>query len=294
LNLDEFNAADWGEDALKALDKWQQGDIVETGKTLIWAGPGGTDVITGLDGAHPDQDRTLFAPRQDTGTGLAVITSQTCDVIGTGPGAKQPWVQVSPICQITNTSAIAEIQDRKRLNHFLVTGLDSEGCHAVDLRLSMPISKAILIDQEPRRGFDESLAPLFAEQLATKAGRVSFHDLLSFSLARALAALVEQEKNAGTWPGYVEQFRIGVKQGTPLRPLSFYLLAVTEVVATGDFEKKVRGCFSTWKKSERANLRVANIVPDDPKVRALEDLTIPTYRDTFHLAVPGFTTHFWF
>jgi len=296
LNLEPFNALDWGDEARTALDGWRQGDLVETGKTLLWIGPGGSDPITSTAGGDPLADRVLVIAKQPEGTGFSVITSQTCDVIGEGPGSTQPWVQVSPVCRIpdADTNLIAQIHDRRALNYFKVTGMKLEGFYAADLRLSQPISKAVLLEQKPRRAFDETLAPVFAEQLSMKAGRVSLHDLLSDSLARALGSMVASEVKAGTWPAYVEQFRIGISQGTALNPLAFYLLAVTEVDATADVTKKIERCFERWKKDSRAELRRANIVPGKVVVRDLAGLPIATYRNTFPLAIREVSSRFWY
>lgn len=296
MNLETFSAADWGDAARQALDGWRQGDILETGRTLIWTGPGGLDPITNVDGENPLSDRVLVTETQPAGTGLSVITSQTCDVIGQGPGAKQPWVHVSPICRIPDEdkNLIADIQDRRALNYFKVSTLADDACYAVDLRLTQAISKALLLSQRPRRAFDEALAPLFAEQLSMKAGRASLHDLLSDSLARSLGDMITNAIAVGTWPAYVEQFRIGIRQGTPLRPLAFYLLVVTEDHPDDALIRMIERRFDKWKKTNRDDLRKEDLVAAKVEVRTVREIPVPTYRDTFPLAVRELGARFWY
>lgn len=295
MTIDGLLATKWSEETCKTLDAWQQGDLIQIGANVPWIAPSGTDIITGEEGPQSQAGRSLITGVIND-TGYAVITSQTCDVIGVGQGAKHPWVQVSPVCRIMDNGIAAEVQAGKLLSRFLVTADlgAGDGTFAVDLRINYPVSKALLLDQSPRPAFARTDLPRFAERLAVKAGRASFHDLISSSLVNALSTLVQTQRAAGTWQEVVEQFRIGIVDGTRLEPRSFYLLAVTDVEPEAGLIKKITKCVDAWKTKNRGVLRQAQINVETAKVRCLSQLPISTYRETAHLIVPSFTRRFWF
>lgn len=295
MSLDDLNGQPWDQTTLDGLDKWQQGHIVETGSRLFWTAPGGRDVVTGTDGGDPASTRVLGSAAAHT-TELSVITSQTCDVIGNGQGRKHPWVQVSPICEITDPNVIANVQNGRLLSQFLVTAdLGREGTFAVDLRFTHPVSKAVLLDQTPRHAFVSEVDRCqFAERLAAKVGRASLHDLLAGSLAQALSNFVLEEQKLGEWDGLVEQFRVVIIEGTRLEPRRVRLLAVTENPPGSSLTKKIDKCVEGWKKANRQRLRSARIDVESTQVRSLENLDVRVYRDSAHLPVEAVTRRFWF
>ena len=98
----------------QALNDWRQGDLVY-GVRLFWAAPA-DDELTGLSVDDPGDGRWAViswdgAPAtaedaSDTGEAAGggspswgIITSQTCDVVATGPGRRHPTVQVSPLLE---------------------------------------------------------------------------------------------------------------------------------------------------------------------------------------------------
>lgn len=294
LNLDNLNSQPWPEDAVLALDAWRQGDVIEVGKRLMWIGVSGQDMLTGVT-SDSAGDRVL-ASHDGCTTGYAVITTQTCDVIGAPPGSKQPWVQVSPICAITDSSQLSNIQRGWLLNHVLVTAdLDLSGTNAVDLRYSFPVSKSVLLQQTRRSAFTSEADVLrLAERLAVKAGRASHHDLIGSSLAQALKAFVAAEIRAGTWQSPVEQFRVVISEGTRLHPRRVRLLVITKMAATSALTKAISGCVKTWKKQERKELEAAQIDVEPVEFRALHDIDVSDYRAAVHLPVEEVTRTYWF
>jgi hypothetical protein len=294
LSLDDLNSQPWPKEAVRALDAWQQGDVVEVGKRLMWIGVGGKDALTGVT-SDADGDRVLASDDGGT-TGYAVITTQTCDVIGAPPGSKQPWVQVSPICAVTDSSQLNNIRKGWLLNHVLVTAdIGLSGTNAVDLRHSFPISKAVLLQQVRRSAFTNEADVLrLAERLAVKAGRASHHDLIGGSLAQALKAVVAAEIEAGTWQSPIEQFRVVITEGTRLQPRRVRLLVITKVTATSALTKAINTCVKAWKKRERKPLADAQIDVEEVEFRAIRDIDVPDYRAAVHLPVEEVTRTYWF
>lgn len=294
MSLDDLNSQPWPAEAVRALDAWQQGDVVEVGKRLMWIGVSGQDALTGVT-CEAAGNRVLASDDGCT-TGYAVITTQTCDVIGAPPGSKQPWVQVSPICVVNDSSQINNIQKGWLLNHVLVTAdLGLSGTNAVDLRHSFPISKAVLLQQARRSAFTSEVDVLrFAERLAVKAGRASHHDLIGGSLSQALKTVISAEVAKGTWKSPIEQFRVIIAEGTRLQPRRLSLLVITRPPVTSALTKKVNACVKTWKKRERKPLAAAQIDVEGVEFRTLSDLDVHDYRTAVHLPIEEVTRTYWF
>ena len=105
---------------------------------------------------------------------LGIITSQTCDIVGSGPGAKHPVVQVSPLTPLSSLSAdrAAAVRNGTVVELIHLPTFDG-GQWAVDLRISLPASKGVLLAQPPRPGFDNEAQTLaFAERVSeSRVGR---------------------------------------------------------------------------------------------------------------------------
>lgn len=294
MNLNDLNNQPWPNDAVAALDVWQQGDVVSVGPRLMWVGVAGEDALTGTSSDVPSGTMTLASEEGYT-SGLAVITTQTCDLIGAPPGAKQPWVQVSPVCAV-DPSQLADVQKGWLLNHALVTeDLGLGGPHAVDLRHSFPVSKSVLLQQTRKSAFRDEVDVLnLAERLAIKAGRASHHDLIGGSFAQALKSLVKAEIEKGTWRSPIEQFRVIIAQGTRLQPRRIRLLVLTHVNATSPLTRKVNACVKAWKRSERKALAAAQIDVESVEFRTIDEVRVSDYRSAVYLPIEEITRTYWF
>lgn len=294
MNLNDLNKQPWPKEAVAALDVWQQGDVVSVGPRVMWVGVTGEDALTGTSSDVTSGTMTLASEEGYT-SGLAVITTQTCDVIGAPPGTKQPWVQVSPVCAV-DPSQLADVQRGWLLNHVLVTAdLGLGDPHAVDLRHSFPVSKSVLLQQMRKSAFRDEVDVLnLAERLAVKAGRASHHDLIGGSLAQALKSLIKAEIEKGTWRSPIEQFRIIVAQGTRLQPRRIRLLVLTHVNATSPLTKKVNACVKAWKRSERKALAAAQIDVESVEFRTIDEVRVSDYRNAVYLPIEEVTRTYWF
>src|SRR5206468_2164638 len=85
----------------------------------------------------------------------AVITSQTCDVVASGPGGRHPTVQVSPLVNLdgADPNKITGIRRNMNVDSVLVPDVPGGGTWAADLRISLPVSKAVLLQQSRIPGF---------------------------------------------------------------------------------------------------------------------------------------------
>jgi hypothetical protein len=291
-------------DERKTLDPWKQGDLVD-GVTLFWGAPGGQDPLTGMDheptenGRWPvavwdgvralpdtddpdaDQEHDVHHPR------WGVIVSQTCDVMGVDPGARHPTVQVSPLRKLTgveNPGYIARVQrhDVVELHH--VTQPPEAGDWAVDLRISFPISKAVLLPQTPKSAFaTEDDKVRFGDRLAAKVRRPALHDEISNGLVnRIREAVKDAQAQALTWPDHVEQIRALVQQGPKLQPDKVQLVVVLVEKLPDADRQPLRDVIT----SEKKRLKKHGITLTAAMFRHLDDLKADIYRRSDPLYIP--------
>lgn len=221
-----------------ALDQWRQGDLV-SGLRVFWGiSDDGRDPLSGVQ-VDPQPDGGWAAVREsmDTEDGvdppeqLGIIVSQTCDVVATGPGARHPTVQVAPIVNLMNVpeSRANDVRAGRTVDMVIVTNLHPPGDWAADLRISLPVSKALLIGQQPNRGFlTEEDCLRFSDQIAIKLRRPALHDHIAVDMTRSLEALIRRERVAGAaWMDRVEQIRVRVTLGDRITPKALELIVIT-------------------------------------------------------------------
>lgn len=200
-----------------ALNAWRQGDLVQ-GIGMFWAGTMHPDPLTGLEAAPSPGQPWPVVPwdgipaasagaagdvpeAADWSSSWSIITSQTCDVVGAGPGGRHPIVQVSPLVDLTAADPNKVTAVRRHMNVDLtpVSSVPGGGIWAADLRISLPVSKAVLLEQQRTHGFATATeAHEFAERVAGKFRRAALHDELSVALVAGLERVVKQAKKAGT------------------------------------------------------------------------------------------------
>lgn len=261
---DEFTLALLdSEDVVTALDSWRQGDLV-SGLRLMWAVPACGDALFGDEAMEtarpgwegvvcdlPSVDASGADPRQ-TALDFGIVTTQTCDIGALGPGRKHPTVQVSPLLRLDQLgpSQAASVRAGKTKYFVHVTAVPAPGEWAVDLRISIPVSKGVLCLQERTHGFTNEQQSLeFANRIASRYARPAMHDAVEEYLVPRLRALVGAATAAGqTWPERVEQFRLRVTGGTRLAPTELELIAVLD----GDLTPEERQPLRDWLEGERA------------------------------------------
>jgi len=133
----------WSAEVLAALDMWRQGDVLEGGP-LFWAGPAGNDLVLPIDGS-PEP----FHITEDPGPGRLIVTSQTCDIGGKGPGRFHPFVSTCPVYALTDASVLGHVKAGRVSYLVWVRGAPGSGDHVADLRVTMPLSKGILAATSP-------------------------------------------------------------------------------------------------------------------------------------------------
>ena len=111
----------------------------------------------------------------------------------------------------------------------IVTNLQPQGAWAADLRISLPVTKAMLVDQQPTRGFlTEQDCVGFADQVAIKLRRPALHDYVAVDMTDSLEKLIRRERGrSATWMDRVEQIRVRATAGDRLSPQAIELIVIT-------------------------------------------------------------------
>jgi hypothetical protein len=281
-----------------SLDYWRQGDLVR-GIRLFWGSGSGLDCLTGMnmdissDGgwsvkrwAHPNG----LGVDDNSPEPMAIITSQTCDVVATGPGGRHPTVQVSPLVQLSQigTDRAAAVDKGRTVDMVLITNTPDSKEWAADLRISLPLSKSVLAAQQPTRAFrttQEEYA--FADRLALKVRRAAAHDAI-VKLAQNLDQFIKISRQSGaTWIDRVEQVRVRATSGTLLDPKTLELFVIT---LDGRFEAEQMYPLRQWRQSSdmktllKSQVGGATVTP--LRFVELEKMKVQDYRESVPLSLP--------
>ena len=281
-----------------ALDQWQQADLVR-GACLFWASTDGVDPLSGVD-MTPAADGGWAVARweqpppeaeheaQTNQQPMAIVTSQTCDVAATGPGGRHPTVQVSPVIPLDLLTAgrAGEVRAGRTLDMVLITNTPAGKEWAADLRISLPVSKSVLVAQQPLRAFNTSHeAYEFAERVAIKTRRPAVHDAV-VDLAKNLDQLVKQQRVAGaTWVDRIEQVRARAKTGSLLLPDALELLLIT---LDGPLTAEQMASLRQWRLAQQKQFKAktggALLIP--LRFVELERMKVQDYRESVPLNLP--------
>lgn len=289
---------------IAALDNWQQGDLIR-GLRVFWAVEGGTrDVLCDVDEDEAADGGWVMArvPVETEGADpveqLGVLVSQTCDIAAVGPGKRHPTVQVAPVVNLASIPSRADdIRQGNVTDMVLLTGAGlPSGEWAADLRISLPVSKAVLLSQNPVRGFArESEALDFGELVAIKYRRPALHDYVSKDLTESLNRLIRNQRGkSATWMNRVEQIRVLVTAGDRLHPQAIEPIVVT----LGEpFSPKEEAPLRNWRDEQARPLAAATggCVLEAVAFRPRGDVRAVEYRDSVPLAVDELPRRrFWF
>jgi hypothetical protein len=296
--LDPYVPDAWKPDDSAWIDQWSQGDLVQS-LPVGWVGPAGHDRVTNVDATPPD-------PAMGGGTKViidagrsfvaGIITSQTCDVVTTGPGERHPFVQVSPVLFGVATSFpnLDALQAGRVIDRFLLDPepstlralggqlATSQEVLVADLRISLPFSKALLVGQRPLRGFrTEKAALTFAAHLAAKVSRAALSDAVIEAKEVVAQAFRAASRQDTTWWTQVDEVRVLCKP-TRLDPTNVTFLVVHRTQPTP-------ATVDRWLKvtsSARRQLKSNNITLRHTLHETVNELRAVDYRESVALDLP--------
>jgi hypothetical protein len=158
---------------------------------------------------------------------------------------------------------------------------------AIDLRISVPLSKGALIADSPIDGFTSEDDELnLAARVAAKFERPALHDYLSKDLVDALEGFVSKARRMSEdWCEDVEQIRLEV-EGDRLAPKRVRLVVVTDVDFNGLLNTKKNPLRDHWK-SHKKPLKAVGIEQTPIAFRHIDKLAIKDYRNSVPLSIPS-------
>jgi len=237
--------------------------------------------------AYPDDGATVnrFRP-----SGFLAVVSQTCDVAAAGPGKRHPFVQVCPVRDVGAAyppQKVKQIHAGEVVEYFSLTSPPESGRDwAVDLRMSMPLSKGALIACQPTEAFaseEDELA--LGARVAAKFERHALHDYLSKDLIDELNNFLTKAKKTQDWCDDVEQLRLHI-EGPRLTPKRVRLVVVTDIDFNGVSITKRKPLREQWKSHKR-RLRTAGIEQAPIAFRQLDKMSVNEYRNSVPLNLPA-------
>lgn len=212
----------------QSLRIWEQGHIL-AGVPVFWVAPEGHDQVTNSIAAEDDEGvdrpgRVISAEPtlcvtvwdevdaavdpDDVGArpamsdeGWAIVTSQTCDIQATGPGERHTHVQVSPVVRLDGQISAERLKAARagmvrELVH--LADFDEDGDWFADLRISLPVSKGVLLGRTPRAAFATTdMANKFSERVAAKIRRPALHDAVDDPLRKSLREAIRKAVDHG-------------------------------------------------------------------------------------------------
>lgn len=226
LSIDEMVLdIDWSPH-LAQLGRWRQGHLV-VDVPAMWVAPVGPDPFTGYE-VDAATGQAMFDPTGRTW----IITSQTCDLGGTAPGDRHPFIHLAPLVHssVLDKNRVRLAIERKAGDLIPVLspfgGTTPKPEWFADLRLQVPVSKAILLTRDPIEGFSAEDQYLeFGTTLGYKVSRPALDAALSEEVPRILDQYVKDNGARKQCFAKVEQVRILI---TPQRlepaAVTFYIL----------------------------------------------------------------------
>ena len=274
-------------EAVAALDEWRQGDLV-CDVPLFWATTSGHDTILRLEVEDQGTGHlpVVTSPHLSS-KAFGAISSQTCEIGTGGPGYRYPSVQVCPLILLTGRYSgdyINQVVLGKKGDLVHVTSPPEAGDWAVDLRISLPVSKAALLAQTRRSCFaSEAEALEFGERVGTRYVRPALHDAITDELVGGLRKLVDGVRGPDPWTEKVEQFRLEVCAGDRLAPTRIQIWVVT----TEKLDGTDREALVAWKRQEKKRLKKAAGIELNPlRWIPIDDMKATQYRNSSPLHVP--------
>jgi len=179
---------------------------------------------------------------------------------------------------------MARVKRHQVIDYHYATNPPDVGDWAIDMRMSLPVSKSVLLAQKPESAFLTATEERdFGERFAAKSRRPSLHDEVSTTFVDKLRDIVKQAKNARLeWPERIEQFRFVVLDGDKLQPKKAELL----VLLTEDLSDEDRRPIRDVVRKEQQRLADHSIVLAGAQFQPLSDCSAHLYRRSDPLYVP--------
>jgi hypothetical protein len=263
------------------LNEWKQGHLVSC-PPLLWVTiAGALDPVTGMQAG---EGQGHVAQEHQSPAQHAIITSQTCNIGLAGPGARFPFVQVSPVIRVDDldSSVAKQLRSGAMTDRYVLTAPGLDETQIADLRISVPMSKSVLRDLQPIDAFaDENEYLRFARHLGQMVTRPAFHDAVNDVLITRLRKAAKTGKAAMGWSKVCE-IRLLVK-GDRINPEWVRLLVVSDTEALTEEE---RIAWKEWTTGLAGEVASAGLTLRATLFCAMNEGPIFQYAQATELSVP--------
>jgi hypothetical protein len=252
--INEGLPEEWPARVRAAVAPFRQGHLVETPPFFyaanlehpVWEL---SEIARDSDAENDEPEDALLELDPDQRPPYGSITTQTCDLAEERPEPVQPWLQVAPVYQCEPGSTLLE---RDFVVPLSPPTLPGEGWVA-DLRLEMSLEKGYLVGREPLEAFSsESEYDRFGDLLARRRGRPAlasvFHEVINVTTRSMKQESSAKRSMARRVRDNVYKLKLGIEDGTRLRPVAAKLYVVTQ----GEAEAETEEWFAEWWSRAKA------------------------------------------
>ncbi len=274
----------WPIEVLRALDKFQQGHLVERPPFFYVARP-----MFGIwrftrDVGDRGVLEDLLQIEPEDGPPYGLITSQTCDINEEKP--KQPWIQVCPAYRVDTVlkSGRQGHLRRGRLLHMMALDAQDlpEGLCVADFRIEFPVEKSWLVGHTPIEAFsDENGYLRLADRLAKLRGRPAFAPVVSNRIINNLRDSINKLSNMRQreMADSVREFRLQV-DGNRLLPASARLIVIFSDGVSREKREAVESWLEDWWQSAQVTPTAQGLPLLANRYATLDDLPARMYAES--------------
>jgi hypothetical protein len=260
--IDEGLVHPWPEEVLEALERFEQGDLIEAPPAFYAADPryplwqaAGEEAETVED---DEQDGSPVLFELEPAPEYGIVTTQTCDLCEQREQRLQPFFQVAPVYRVGPFESEAE-RDRllERENIVAIPSpTGDEEQWIADLRGEFTLEKSLLADREPIRVLTEAQKIEFARRLGTRRSRPALANEIHDVIVKLISK--KRSRNKARSKRVFEQVHkvcLAIEEGGRRKPLAVRVIVVTN----GECDETVNEWFAGWEDDAREPAREAGI-----------------------------------
>lgn len=293
MNVTDLLPAEVPSDVRDAVDCFCQGHLIPAPPIFYGAAPTTALCPFTAENGNPGTAWQVFALPEGTRPTYAILTSHTCDICEQGEPWDNPFIQVSPVIDLTDRLGPDQksfLQEHGYKDFvYLTRQPQPDGFWVADLRISLPLEKGALVGKEPIDGFeDENSRLTFSERVASRSRRPAFADIVHDVIIHDLNNWIKKDKaaaarqNSGRFTD-VEEVRFGV-DGDRLKPDGVKPVVFME----SDLSPQDRQPWRDWQKKIAKQLRKT----DGPRLTpvqfsSLDKMVAREYRQLVPVRLPA-------
>ena len=292
MNLESLLLDPWPDEIRKATDSFHQGHLIEDVPLFYLAAPSTpATTFTQENSGAASKDLSAFALPKSHRYKYCAVTSATCDLAEAGK-PKNPFFQVAPAFDASTSYSEHQwnsIKEGKFTDFVYLTQQPiPDGLWVVDLRVSLPLEKAILCGRQPINGFATERDRInFAQRLAARSQRPALSEHVHDNVVASIADWFSSEEkvalreDSGRFAD-VERvcLRIG---GDRLDPEWVQVFVFQETNLS--FQDK--GHWRRWRNRAARSLKKLNIKLEPVAFNSLTKMTVEQYEGLVPLFIPG-------